>query len=80
MLNSSEHEICPANKSKLFTIVNFFLLNTCKAEHEIFTTNKYENANNSCIVCLIWAYRRFQQSFSHIATVSGCGRELNAHF
>ena len=22
----------------------------------------------------------FQQSFSHIAMVSGCGRELNAHF
>ena len=39
-----------------------------------------------CENCLIWSYvcfiralRRFQQSFSHIATVSGCGRELKAH-
>ena len=24
--------------------------------------------------------RRFQQFFSHITTVSGCDRELNAHF
>ena len=32
MLNSAEHEICPANKSQLLTIVNSFLLNI--AEHE----------------------------------------------
>ena len=31
-------------------------------------------------VCFIRALRRFQQSFSHIAMVSRCGRELNAHF
>ena len=31
-------------------------------------------------VCFIRALRRFQQSFSHIATVSGCGKELNALF
>ena len=31
-------------------------------------------------VCFIWALPHFQQSFSHIAMVSGCGRELNAHF
>ena len=30
-------------------------------------------------VCFIRALRHFQQSFSHIARVSGCGRELNAH-
>ena len=31
------------------------------------------------IICFIRASCRFQQSFSHTATVSGCGRELNAH-
>ena len=31
-------------------------------------------------VCFIRALHCFQQSFSHIAMVSGCGRELNAHF
>ena len=30
---------------KLLTIANFFLINI--AEHEIFSANKYENANNS---------------------------------
>ena len=30
-------------------------------------------------VCFIRALRCFQQSFCHIGTVSGCGRELNAH-
>ena len=33
---------------------------------------------NVAVVCLF--YCRFQQSFSHIATESGCGRALNAHF
>ena len=70
MLNSAEHEFCPANKSqitynckfflaqlswawifvllinlKLLTIANSFLLNI--AEHDIFSANKYENANFS---------------------------------
>ena len=31
-------------------------------------------------VCFIRVLNRFQQSFSHILTVSGCGRELNALF
>ena len=31
-------------------------------------------------VHFIQALCRFQQSFSHIMKVSGCGRELNAHF
>ena len=44
MLNSAEHEICPAVKS-LLTIANSFLLNI--AEHENFSANKYENANYS---------------------------------
>ena len=43
MLNSAEHEICPANKSQI-TINSKFLLNI--AEHRIFFANKYENANN----------------------------------
>ena len=41
MLNSAEHEICPANKSQ---ITNSFLLNL--ADQEIFSANKYENANH----------------------------------
>ena len=31
-----------------------------------------------CVCIRVW--RRFQQFFSHITTVSGCDRELNAHF
>ena len=31
-------------------------------------------------VCLFVCLIDFQQSFSHIATISGCGRELIAHF
>ena len=34
----------------------------------------------SVCVCVVRVYRRFQQSFSHIKTVSGCNRELNANF
>ena len=34
MLNSAEHEICPANKSQILTTANSFLLNI--AEHEYF--------------------------------------------
>ena len=41
MLNSAEHEICPANE--LLTIANAFLLNI--AQHEKYSANKYENAN-----------------------------------
>ena len=37
MLNSAEHEICPANK---YQIAISFLLNI--AEHENFSTNKYD--------------------------------------
>ena len=56
MLNSAEHEICPANKSQITymqiypadksQITNMqksFSLNI--AEHENFSANKYENAN-----------------------------------
>ena len=38
------------------------------------------NVSIHLFVWFIRAVRRFQQSFSHIATVSGRGRELNAHF
>ena len=42
MLNSAEHEICPANKHiKLQTTANSFLQNI--SEHEIFSAYKYEN-------------------------------------
>ena len=42
MVNSAEHEICPANKSQITNNANSFLLNI--AEHEHFYTSKYENA------------------------------------
>ena len=45
MLNSAEHKISPANKSKITNNSNSFLLN--KIEHEIFSANKYEDANYS---------------------------------
>ena len=38
MLNSAEHEICPANKSQIIINANSFLLNI--AEHENFSANK----------------------------------------
>ena len=44
MLILAEYEICPANKSQITNIANSFLLNS--AEHEIFSANKHENANN----------------------------------
>ena len=43
MLNSAEHEIWPANKSQITNNHNFLLQNI--AEYEIFSANKYENAN-----------------------------------
>ena len=43
MLNSAEHEICPANKSQITDNCKFFLAKL--AEHEKFSANKYENAN-----------------------------------
>ena len=43
MLNSAEHEICPANNLKFLTTANSFLLNI--AQHENSFANKYENAN-----------------------------------
>ena len=44
MLNSAEHEICPANKSQITNNSKFFL-DIPVAEHENFSANKYENAN-----------------------------------
>ena len=43
MLNSAEHEICPANKSQITNSCKNVLLNI--PEHENFSANKYENAN-----------------------------------
>ena len=43
MLNSTEHELCPAKNLIFLTIASSFLLNM--AEHENFSANKYENAN-----------------------------------
>ena len=55
ILNSSEHEFYPANKSQIIITANSFLLNSShrgyntfvvlnSAEHEILSANKYENA------------------------------------
>ena len=45
MLNSAEHEICPANKSQITDNCKFFLAKHTVAEHENFSADKYENAN-----------------------------------
>ena len=49
MLNSAEHEFCPANKSQITNNCIFFLKKKKKkkktAEHDNFSANKYENAN-----------------------------------
>ena len=49
---------------------------------EISTCVGQYNPSTCLFVCFVFirALSRFQQYFSHIATVSGCGRELNAHF
>ena len=43
MLNSAAQKIVLLINLKLLTIANSFLLNI--AEHEIFSANRYENAN-----------------------------------
>ena len=40
----------------------------------------YTHMRKLLLLLFIWVLRRFQQFFSHITTVSGCDRELNAHF
>ena len=72
MLNSSEHEIFPANKQQItdklcccfFVVVVvfcfvclFFLLSL--AECEIFYAHEYENANSS------WHFHIYQQRIFH---------------
>ena len=48
----------------------------------VFSRTYQENKSGRLdfFVCFVRALRRFQQSFSQIATVSSCDRELNAHF
>ena len=53
MLNSAEHEICPANESKITNNANSFLLNI--AEHVDFSADKYENANFYIILIYLLA-------------------------
>ena len=54
MLNSAEHELCPAmcnrsqNPCKLLTIAGFILLNI--ADFEGFSANTYENVNYSYLL------------------------------
>ena len=45
VLNSAEHEICPANKSQIINNYKFFLTLPNTQAHENFSANKYENAN-----------------------------------
>ena len=62
---------------KLLTIAISFLLNI--AEHENFSANEYKNANY-CWFLFDLGLTSLSPSFSHIATMSGCGSELSAHF
>ena len=48
MLNSAEHEICPANISQITNNCKFFLARY--AEHETFSANKYKNAKSQIMV------------------------------
>ena len=57
------------------TITANFCVNSC-----IGITNYIQLLRPCLFVCFIRALHRFQQSFSHITTVSECGRELNVHF
>ena len=63
MLNSAEHEFCPANKSQITNNCNF-VKNI--AEHENFSANKYENAN------YCWHFHIFllAEKFSCLAELS----------
>ena len=64
MLNSAEHEICPANKSQIINNSKFFL-----AKHSWawkFLANEYENVNYSYLLAkpnfmLSWVelYKKF---------------------
>ena len=41
----------------------------------------YIRSNGTEKLCLFFLVeRRFQQFFTHITTMSGCGKEFNAHF
>ena len=44
MLNSAENEICYAHKNKIPRVYTFYLHR--RAQHEIFSANKYQNVNN----------------------------------
>ena len=35
---------------------------------------------HTMLLVFVWVLRCFQQFFGHITTVSGCDRELSAHF
>ena len=63
MLNSAEHEICPADKYKykIITISNSLLLNI--AEHENFSANKYEKAN----YCLDFQYLLAEKIYAQLS-------------
>ena len=47
-----------------------------------FPVNRLRGRGYKLVVLLLFirVLRRFQQFFSHITTVSGCDRELSAHF
>ena len=52
MLNSAEHEVCPANKSQRINKCNFCLRNI--AEHKNISANKYEKSQLH--VLLVFSY------------------------
>ena len=59
---------------KLLTISNSFLLNM--AEHEIFSANKYENANNCWHFHIHWQRKFHAQSSTKSFITSGPGLDL----
>ena len=60
-------------------ILNLFMIFILKLDKSILLSS---HASKNCFnKCLFYSgFMSFQQYFNHIAMVSGCGRELNAHF
>ena len=68
------------NLQQEVTIDLYWFSATGKSVYRPSSVNKNQPIFRHLCVCVFGFKRRFQQSFSHITTVSGCDRELNAHF
>ena len=60
--------------------LTFLLKSSLWSEYFFFITNIWTKNKLQSLLLFVRVSCRFQQFFSHIMTVSGCDRELNAHF